>query len=243
MSDSTESPLSTRGSKVGCDEIVYKVNLRATNNQAAPPPCTSDPVKNSYETKGYTMSLKRGTKQITLFRFLLAKLVYGREHEGLSLEEYLALYEVYFSLQESRDPNTLQKWKDSLSRVSPVLVGLSEFKEFPIVLDADSRVELSKHLWSDPILPQPEAFFGLMGNRELRNSFRIKFRSEWIPRKRVERYIGVGYKDKGNCRVPSFDGTPSWQRVATVLCNQEREAEDPVGTASPVPPDGAEGSD
>lgn len=31
------------------------------------------------------------------------------------------------------------------------------------------------------------------------------------------RYIGVGYRDKGSSRVKSYDGSPSWQDVATFL--------------------------
>lgn len=105
--------------------------------------------------------------------------------------------------------------------------------EFPVVLDRVSREKIRSLLEGDPILPSPSAYFGLMGNRELRSSFRIRFVSSWIPPKRVERCIGVGYKDKGTRRCPEQDGSPSWQRVATVLCNQERMAEE-AETAYPA---------
>jgi hypothetical protein len=84
----------------------------------------------------------------------------------------------------------------------------------------------------DPILPKPEAFFGLMGNRDMRSSFRVQFKSSWIPPKKVERYIGVGYKDKGSRRFPELDGSPTWQRVATVLANREREQEEALSAYS-----------
>jgi hypothetical protein len=172
------------------------------------------------------VKLRAGTKKVTLFRFLLAKMVYGREGEGLSVEEYLCLLELFFGLEEVQDPNLLRKWKDSLSRVSNLIPGLAEIQEFPIVLSQDSRKALVDYFGDDPILPNPEAYFGLLGQRDLRNSFRVQFKSSWIPPKRVERYIGVGYKDKGSRRFPELDGSPSWQDVARVLANREREQEE-----------------
>jgi hypothetical protein len=242
MSDSTESTSPNPGKKQGCESKSLRLVLRERKSQADTRPRTSDPVQTLFETKGYTMVLKKGTKRITLLRFLLAKLAYGKEGEGLSLDEYLVLNEVFFSLLDNPDPLMQEKWKDSFENLKPVFQAISEFKEFPVLLSEDSQIELGKHLWNDPILPKPSAYFGLLGNRELRNSFRVSFRSEWIPKKRVERYIGVGYKDKGTCRVPSLDGSPSWQRVATVVSNQEREAEELAGATSPIPPDGVEGS-
>jgi hypothetical protein len=242
MSDSTEFSAPIPGKELGIDTKSFRLDLSERKFQADTRPRTSDPMQTLFETKGYTMILKKGTKRITLLRFLLAKLAYGKEGEGLSLDEYLVLNEVFFSLLDSRDPLLLEKWKDSFENLIPVFRSISEFKVFPVLLSEDSQIELSKYLWNDPILPKPEAYYGLLGNRSLRDSFRVQFRSEWIPRKRVERYIGVGYKDKGTCRNPSFDGSPSWQRVATVFSNQERIAEEQAGATSPIPQDGVEGS-
>jgi hypothetical protein len=33
----------------------------------------------------------------------------------------------------------------------------------------------------------------------------------------AKRFIGVGYRDKGNCRSVSQDGTPSWQEYASAI--------------------------
>jgi hypothetical protein len=172
------------------------------------------------------MKLRAGTKKVTLFHFLLAKLTYGKEEQGLSLEEFLVFHELFYQLLETRDPLFAQKWELSLGKVSQIMVATAGYSEFPVILTEESRVKIREVLGDDPILPNPEAFFGLMGNRDLRTSFRIQFRSQWIPPKRVERYIGVGYKDKGTRRAPELDGSPSWQRVATVLSNRDREAEE-----------------
>jgi hypothetical protein len=200
--------------------------LLTQQTQANPSPCISDPVQSLYLTKGYTMKLRAGTKKVTLFRFLLAKLVHGKEEQGLSLEEFLVFHELYVQLLDSRDPLFVQKWETSLGKVSQIMVATAGFSEFPVILDTESRDKIRELLGDDLLLPSPEAYFGLMGNRDLRTSFRIQFRSQWVPPKRVERYIGVGYKDKGTRRAPELDGSPSWQRVATVLSNRDREAEE-----------------
>jgi hypothetical protein len=189
-------------------------------------------VHSLYLTKGYSVKLKAGTKKVPLFRFLLAKLVYGREHEGVTVDEYLVFMELLFSLLDSSDPNLQAKWGKSLIGVTLLIPAMSELTEFPIVLDEASRKHLVAMFRDDPILPKPEAFFGLMGNRDMRSSFRVQFKSSWIPPKKVERYIGVGYKDKGSRRFPELDGSPTWQRVATVLANREREQEEALSAYS-----------
>jgi hypothetical protein len=209
-------------------------NLQSWNNQAVPRPCTYDPVHLYYLTKGYSVRLRAGVKKVTLLRFLLAKLVYGKEGEGLSLDEYLVFLELFFSLEGSPDPNLVRKWEYSLKNISILIPELAKVREFPIVLDEASREAMVNFFWDDPILPKPEAYFGLMGQRELRNSFRVQFKESWIPPKRVERYIGVGYKDKGSRRFPNLDGSPSWQEVATTLANREREQEE-AGIAYSAP--------
>lgn len=210
-------------------------NLHSQKSQADSRPWTYDPRHSLYLTKGYTVKLKAGTKKVTLLRFLLAKMVYGREGEGLSIEEYLVFHEVAFALLDNQDPNLYRKWGLSFVRISQLIPALAEIREFPVVLSDESRGHLREFLQDDPILPNPEAFFGLMGNRDLRNSFRVQFRSPWIPPKRVERYIGVGYKDKGTRRVPELDGSPRWQDVARVLANREREQEE-AESAYAAPP-------
>lgn len=141
--------------------VAGKDDLQVRNNQSVPRPWTSDPVHSLYLTKGYTVKLKAGTKKMPLFRFLLAKLVYGREHEGVTVDEYLVFMELLFSLLDSTDPNLQAKWGNSLVGVTLLLPAMSELTEFPIVLDDASRKHLVAMFRDDPILPKPEAFFGL----------------------------------------------------------------------------------
>lgn len=39
-----------------------------------------------------------------------------------------------------------------------------------------------------------------------------------------ERYIGIGYRDKGSAKKPHLDGSPSWQEVATSLVENFNDA-------------------
>lgn len=69
----------------------------------------------------------------------------------------------------------------------------------------------------DPLLPSEEATFGYL-NQIILNLDKVLTKVN-LPRsvrtKSVKtRYIGVGYKDKGNLRISSFDGSPSWQEVS-----------------------------
>lgn len=99
------------------EPVVDKL-LLVRQNQANARPCTSDPVQILYSTKGYTMRLRPGTKKVTLLRFLLAKLVYGRAEEGISLDEFLVLHELFYQLLESSDPLLLKKMGAKLCKAS-----------------------------------------------------------------------------------------------------------------------------
>lgn len=217
------------------DWVVWSGNLQIRNKQAATRPCDFDPVVDRLLTKRFTVKIRPGTKRMTLLRFLMAKLVYGTEVEGLSVEEYLVLYELYFEAMDSSDPNLRAKWDNSLEKVKNLFIALARITEFPVVLSEESRNRIRITLKEDPLLPSPSAYYGLLGNRQLRSSFVIQFDSPWIPRKRIERYIGVGYKDKGNRRLPELDGSPSWQRVATVLSYHEAEVEEAEAAYSSSP--------
>lgn len=56
--------------------------------------------------------------------------------------------------------------------------------------------------------------------KEISENFESFFISEnpfLIPRPASKRFIGVGYRDKGTAREVSYDGSPSWQEVATSI--------------------------
>jgi len=80
-----------------------------------------------------------------------------------------------------------------------------------------SRPDLVNWDRFDPLLPSEEASYGYL-NQIVKNLDKLLTKVS-LPRsvrtKSVKtRYIGVGYKDKGNLRISSFDGSPSWQEVS-----------------------------
>jgi len=155
-------------------------------------------------------------------RFLLAKLVYSSE--GLSIEEYLCLFHVYYDLTEMNDPLFKSKYDSFLERVGYLLDEISGNQEFPVQSLTDCEVDRDFFFG---YFPTKREFFGLSGQRDLRRSFRFVLNDTLVPQKKpLVRYIGVGYKDKGTRRNLAEDGSPGWKEVGSFFSNQEREAEE-----------------
>jgi len=173
--------------------------------------------------KGYTMKIKKGQNRIVLLKFLLGKLVYS--HGGLNIEEYLLLFHLYFELTESNDPLFQEKYKEILYRINLLLSEMGKIKEFPVHPSVKSVFEITRLL--SGFLPTAREYFGFAGQRDLKSSFRLILNDTIVPKRPPpKRFIGVGYKDKGTCRDPAFDGTPGWQFFARYFSNKEREAEE-----------------
>jgi len=187
-------------------------------------PCTSDPYDvRERVLRGYKMIIKQGTKRITLLRFLLSKMLYGVE--GLSVEEYLCLFHLYYDLSEITESHFVEKHQSNLDKIELILSKLSDNRIFPLVLSEGSKIQMESLL--DRFLPTRREFFGLVGQRELSTSFRLILSDSLVPRKLPPKaYIGVGYKDKGTRRDVSVNGTPGWQEVGSFFANREREAEE-----------------
>jgi hypothetical protein len=167
-----------------------------------------------YQTKVFKVVIKPGTKRITLFRFLLADLLYSKE-EGFSIEKYLVLFELYFGLLDNPDPLFREKWQKHLMELKPLMDKLSRIVTFPVRIPSKALEQILDFLKDNLLLPNKSAFFGLKGNRDLLLSFGVVFDAPWKhPSPRPKPFIGVGYKDKGHCRTPAEDGSPSWQEVA-----------------------------
>jgi hypothetical protein len=172
--------------------------------------------------KGYTMIIKKGTNRIVLLKFLLGKLKYSKE--GLFIEEYLLLFHLFYELTEITDPLFVQKYQENLFEIQILLNELSKVKIFPIHLSNRGVNEITRTL---KLIPTAREFFGLTGQRDLRNCFRLVLHDTIVPKRPPpKRFIGVGYKDKGTCRDPAFDGSPGWQFYAKYFANKEREAEE-----------------
>jgi len=180
---------------------------------------------------GYKVKFRTGTKLITIFRFLLAKIVFDTE-DGLRLDEYLALMEAYLRLRSHKDPTFQAKYGEWLITIQPFLASLAGVKVFPLVPKKRSP-ELERAL--SPLLPSPSAYFGYKGNPKIRQGFTLVVRNPFIPPNRLPppRFIGVGYKDKGTRRNTAVDGSPRWQDVAARIPTTDT----PTFECSQVQPD------
>jgi hypothetical protein len=192
-------------------------------------PSSSDPAQERLQKileGGYTLKIKRNVRKMTIFRFLLAKLVYEPD-KGLSLDEFIVLSELYPSLLDHPDPSFQEKWKNSLERINPFLQKVWTAVNFPVRLKFSSKTEELYSKFLEPIIPSKFAYIGLKGQRDLQRSYTLSLRCDQLPPKVKEASrIGVGYRDKGSRKSESFDGSPSWQEVASHYSELERRMEE-----------------
>lgn len=211
--------------------------LRRGQTSAEPLPRTSDPSiwLEKQLKEGYRVKIKRGVRKITLFRFLLAKLVY-EEEEGIHLDEYVVLMELFYDLMDYSDPSFIKKYGSWISKIKPFFENVASAKEFPVILKRTKETTKLYSKFLEPNLPTQQAYFGLRGNRNLRNSWTLILNSSLTPQRKFHKsVIGVGYRDKGYRRSP-HDGTPDWREVCShfnELLRRISEGEEPKVTFPP----------
>lgn len=172
--------------------------------------------------RGYKMKIKKGTRKIVLLQYLLSKFLW--DDDGIHLDEHLALVELYDIICEEKrnDTKFQEKYGQSLQACKYMILTLSGVRYYPIQHNdsLDSKRMIAKSLGN--IILKPEAYFGMRGNRNVKDSYKIQINfSLSTPTLKPKRFIGVGYKDKGSRRDPAYDGTPSWQSVAQEYSEME----------------------
>jgi len=214
--------LSKKDEHVACNE--RNINPDTEYFEQSTCPSNSD-LRNVAERirRGYKVKVKKGTNRIVLLRFLIAKLRFSIE--GLSIEEFLLLNHLILDLGESKDPLFWEKHKQLLEKSESLIYALNKVRMFPVCSNEEGKILLDR-IFDDKML-SPREYFGLAGQLSLRQSFKIVLQDALLPQRLPpKRFIGVGYKDKGTCRDPAWDGTPRWQETAQYLSNLEREAEE-----------------
>jgi hypothetical protein len=158
--------------------------------------------------------LKRSSNlQLQLAKFIFNAYVEGRTDKQVQTIDLL-LNEVVLALLDSRDP-TFKKKNGLLVRKLGLLLffynkskTLNEFRQAVSL----SEVNLSE-------LSMTERQFNA-ANRNLKDvlvSYTDRQRTLSQNKIPPARFIGVGYKDKGSRKISSYDGSPSWQEVASSL--------------------------
>jgi hypothetical protein len=171
--------------------------------------------------KGFKMKIRKGTKRMTLFRYLLSKLLY--DSGGLHLDEYLCLFELYLQFFESKDPVFISKYGQDLVNITGFIQNLGEQRDFPIHWTRESTSEEIEYAQSFGTLSLThDGYFGMRGNRDIKSCFRISLEDSLSPQRfPPQRFIGVGYRDKGSRRELQIDGSPSWQEVGSEFTQLE----------------------
>jgi hypothetical protein len=170
---------------------------------AAPKPCSSDPANQTGEVRHFEVSCKK-RHVFREIQVLLSKVSY---EEGLDPNEVLVLQELFLraTFYAESDFN-YNIWLVRLEAIASLVMKLKPYQS--------RKTHLKVEFWKigipgrDMILT-PHEYFGLKSEE-----YRIgHVRYRWVTPRKVkpplERYVGVGYKDKGNCRNLSWDGTPS----------------------------------
>jgi len=231
--DSSETPwIGPEQPGPSADEVAIStcweiLNRGRDRSSSGPLPYGSDPklrtLEDLFKRGAYILKIKKGIRKKDLFRFLLAKMLYEKE-EGLHLDEFLVLWELYLHLLEvqSKDPSFKEKYENFFRSSFLFFRELGSQKEFPIRLEENENSQYLERIVKvlEPMLPTRSAYFGLKGQKSLKSGFSLVFENELLSRKIPEgRRIGVGYRDKGSRRDPAFDGSPDWREVA--LSRQE----------------------
>lgn len=151
---------------------------------------------------------------MTLQRYLTSLIVH--EIEKVSFQDVLTLYDNLLWCQEKSegDPQFQRKFGQALAKLSAILKGTRfhprTFHQTLKGLSEKLRAELEDFIYPKRNLPGVE--------RHVKGHYQIlPHRELGTPRKQLPkpRRIGVGYRDKGHRRDPAYDGSPSWQEVAS----------------------------
>lgn len=165
------------------------------------------------------LGMKQPRNQVRIVRFLLSKTLLWEEE--LSDREQYTLAEILLTWENLKD----KQFREKHERLKELI---------EVYLDADLREDLGVVLkqWTlalgRELLQHPRMYFS---EKKLLSGLFVVIKRVWS-RIRPKAYIGVGYTDKGNCRIASKDASPAWQEVAMDLSWQQRTAEaetQPVG--------------
>jgi len=169
----------------------------------------------------YVVQIRKGTKRITLQRFLVSKIAYGRD---FSLTELAALFHNQLWLQAKcqTDLHFKEKFGKSLEELAKILKECNFSRGLQPSAIKSVRTKVLAQEW-DFLIPQRN-----LPNLEvqMRNSVYTKWRKPQgveISKLPPKKHIGRGYRDHGTAPKPELDGSPSWQEVGSEFSNLERE--------------------
>lgn len=150
------------------------------------------------------MSIKKHTVR---FWYLVSKAIHFES--GVNEEEYSEMYLLYDFLLNIRLHSYLLKHCYPLSEINDFIKYCElNTKQF----GRRSALSIDRSIIDN--IFEKRALHGLYHDEQF-NITHVKRVFDNLTKKyHPQRYIGVGYKDKGSCKDYSFDGSPSWQEVS-----------------------------
>lgn len=154
------------------------------------------------------------SRHLFVFRFLITK--YDIDRNNFSFEDKCLLNLLYESIFSYSDPSFKRRNSSLLDKGRFVLKHLNQGSEY---LDNIFKLEQLRVFFLKPLLLSHFSYFGW------RKSFNVKdFVKRFNRNQRRKppplRRIGVGYRDHGTARDVAYDGSPTWQEVASSGLNR-----------------------
>lgn len=160
------------------------------------------------ETLTFDVKISSPKSGFKALNYLLSKEKYGREWSQMDEVLYFYLLDYFQAYQGNRRIHRLNQdvRNCTLLRLVELRQHCKYLENVPSWVTAQKAI-LEKKLFS------PRALLGL-GKNFVKSFFRKKNRLlNRVPP--PARYIGVGYRDQGATSDPSYDASPSWQKVGS----------------------------
>jgi hypothetical protein len=187
------------------------------------PATTHSSVNGSSISKaGTRVSYSRTIRRITLQRFLISKMVH--QPEKLTFVELLVMYDNLLWCQDksNSDPTFYKTFGSFIEKLTKILkenrISEKNLAQTLKRISVQLIEAIDGHLIPERNLPNIEKY--------CKGKFHVvPTKDSGIPTKELPpvKVIGRGYRDKGTYRDPAWDGSPSWQELATYFARKTSE--------------------
>lgn len=181
----------------------------------------SDPTSVLDLARNLESRLKSPKELLLMFRFLLGRIWY-EPTRGYSQDEVFLLFDTYVKLSQVKDKLFISK---HIKKIQILNMFFHLFRLTQLFLCGNkqsvtdlryARVECLKLLLDHGLtinfLIDGNTYFGLAGKLNLEKFLKRRGTHPWTGL-RNKRFVGVGYRDRGQYRDPGHDGSPDWKEV------------------------------
>jgi len=160
----------------------------------------------------HSVLISKKVKRVSLHRYLLSKIAFG---ETIVFRDIggLVLNQLWLENKAKRDKKFKEKFGTTLEVVSNILRQINMSRGVTQKSIASLRSKVLSNL-EDFLIPRRN-----LAQWKMRFDSSVLLsrpKPSGVPIKELpaERYIGIGYRDKGTAKNTATDGSPSWQDIA-----------------------------